>query len=133
MRLVALRPEECTGCRVCELSCALRNYSENNPAKAALRVRGLFPAPGHYQLRTCDQCGECAEVCPTGAIYRRADGTYVIEPEDCTGCVACVSACPQRVMFTYESMEVPIKCNSCGECVAYCPKKLLALDAGGGD
>lgn len=45
MKLVALKPEECTGCRTCELICALHNYQENNPAKAALRVRGLFPDP----------------------------------------------------------------------------------------
>ena len=132
MRLLALKPEECTGCRTCELVCALHNQGENNPAKAALRVHGLFPAPGHYELKICDQCGECAKVCPTEAIYRTDDGVYLIDPEQCTGCNACVEACPLGVMFTHESTEVPIKCTSCGECVALCPKQVLAMEGGQG-
>ena len=32
MRLLAVNPEECTGCRTCELVVALQNYQENNPA-----------------------------------------------------------------------------------------------------
>ncbi|MCL4370517.1 MAG: 4Fe-4S binding protein [Chloroflexi bacterium] len=128
MHLLALKPEECTGCRTCELICALHNHQENNPAKAALRVRGLFPAPGHYDLRLCDQCGECALVCPTEAIYKRDDGVYLIDESLCTGCYACVDACTKGVMYLHESTEAPIKCTACGECATYCPKKLLALD-----
>ena len=128
MQLLAVKPEECTGCRTCELICALQNYKENNPAKAALRVRGLFPAPGHYELRLCNQCGECAQVCPTGAISQRDDGTYEIDEGECIACNACVDACPNGVMFTHESMQTPIKCVNCGECVTYCPKGVLALD-----
>src|SRR5674536_125635 len=78
-----------------ELVCALQNYQENNPAKAAMRIRGLFPAPGHYELHLCTQCGECAQVCPTGAIYQREDGAYIIDANECTGCYACVDACPE--------------------------------------
>ncbi len=133
MRLVALRPEDCTGCRACELICALHNYHENNPAKAALRVRGRFPSPGHYQLQICDQCGECAQVCPVGAIYRREDGAYLIDPAECTGCLACLTACPRGVLFTHDSLVAPVKCNGCGECVTYCPRKLLALSREAGN
>ena len=129
MRLLAAKPEECTGCRTCEIACALHNQGENNPAKAALRIHGLFPAPGHYELKICDQCGECAKVCPTEAIYQTDDGVYLIDPEQCTGCNACVEACPLGVMFTHESSEVPIKCTSCGECVTLCPKQLLVMDS----
>ncbi len=122
-----MKPEECTGCRTCELICAAHNFRENNPAKSALRVRGLFPVPGHYELRICDQCGDCARACPADAIYRREDGVYLIDEELCSGCNACVDACPYGAMFTYESSAVPIKCNACGECVTYCAKQVLAL------
>jgi aldehyde:ferredoxin oxidoreductase len=130
MHLLALKPEECTGCRTCELVCALHNEGETNPAKAALRVRGLFPAPGHYELRMCDQCGDCAQVCPTGAIYRTDDGVYLIDAAQCDGCGVCIGACSRGAMFTHDSTQVPIKCNSCGQCVTYCPKTLLAMDGG---
>ncbi len=131
MKLEAVQLAECTGCRVCELVCALRNFDENNPAKAALRVRGQFPAPGHYSLRLCNQCGECATYCPIGAIYQREDGVYLIDETACNGCLGCVGACPDEALFWHESLEAPIKCTSCGECVTFCPKQVLAMQAAG--
>ena len=59
--------ELCSGCNTCRLVCALANFKEINPAKAALGIVGHFPGPGTYEIQFCDQCGACAEACPTGA------------------------------------------------------------------
>lgn len=117
--------ERCSGCRVCELVCGWRLFGENNPKKSALRVTGEFPAPGRYTVVTCDQCGECAEACPVGAIALGAAGAYHLDAELCTGCLACVEACPRGALFTHPDVAQPIKCILCGECIEFCPREAL--------
>ena len=78
--------------------CALENFREVNPAKAALRIEGRFPAPGDYRIHLCDQCGVCAEVCPVEAIELKGDA-YIIDPAECTACMQCVEECPHDVLL----------------------------------
>jgi Fe-S-cluster-containing hydrogenase component 2 len=114
----------CSGCRVCEAACAMAVFGEENPKKAALKVRGHFPAPGTYDVAVCDQCGECAEACPVEAI-KKVDGHYEVNTEECTGCLLCVEACPRGVMFTHRDHEAPFKCTLCGTCIEFCPRGAL--------
>lgn len=116
--------ELCSGCNTCRLACALANFKEVNPAKAALSIIGHFPGPGTYEIKFCDQCGACADECPVGAIEGE-NGTYLIDPETCIGCSACVDACPQGVITLHSDSEVPIKCTACGECAEICPRDAI--------
>lgn len=122
-RLYALH-ENCSGCRICLMVCALENFREVSPSKAALRIQGLFPGPGTYRIHLCDQCGACAEVCPAEAITFE-DGAYKINPDECTGCMLCVEACPHDVMCTHPRLDTPFKCTLCGACVDACPRGAL--------
>jgi len=101
-------------------------FKENNPKKAALRVQGKFPAPGAYKVRFCTQCGECARVCPVGAIEEKK-GIYRINSEKCTGCWTCVQACPEEAIFLHKDSTVPIKCVWCGACMEICPRRVIRL------
>lgn len=121
---LAVREKACSGCRTCEVACALKNFAENNPKKSALRITGEFPTPGRYQIAYCSQCGTCAEVCPTGAISL-IDGAYIIDQDTCIGCYVCVEACPNKAMFIHKDEKVPIKCTNCGACVQYCPREAV--------
>ncbi len=125
MELKAIH-ENCSGCGICLMVCALENFREVNPSKAALRIEGRFPAPGDYRIHLCDQCGQCAEACPVEAIHLE-NGIYIIHEEECTGCMICVEECPNGVLFEHKSMEMPIKCTLCGECVDACPRDALQL------
>ena len=48
-----------------------------------------------YDEARCTLCGECARVCPTGAILASDSGTLTFGEVLCTVCGACVSVCRQ--------------------------------------
>ena len=122
---LTVNEDNCSGCRTCELACALENSRENNPRLARLRIRGTFPAPGKYSITYCDQCGDCAEVCPVEAIRKQEDGHYQLFEDECIGCLTCVETCPRDAIFTHVSREIPLKCTNCGLCVDYCPRNAI--------
>jgi len=115
---------KCSGCRTCQLACSLVNFKANNPSKSALRIDGEFPNPGRYNVRVCNQCGVCAEVCPVDAI-KKEEGKYLINEDKCIGCMACVKACPNDVIMQHEDYDKPFKCINCGACVEICPREAL--------
>jgi len=80
-----------------------------------------------------------------GAVYKRPDGIVIIDPEKSKGQKAIVDACPIKVIFWNEELEIPQKCTMCAEllddpeylaylgdrslvkprCVEACPNKAL--------
>ena len=70
-----------------------------------------------------------------GAVYRREDGIVLIDPEKAKGQKQIVNACPYRVIFWNEELQLPQKCTMCahmldaGEkeprCVEACPTTAL--------
>lgn len=109
----------CSGCRLCLQVCAIAHYKEINPKKAALRVVAHFPEPGFFEPIICDQCGDCAEVCPVEAITM-VDGHWYLDPEECTECGICVDECPYDVLLLHRESDIPIKCDNCLECTKVC-------------
>jgi molybdopterin-containing oxidoreductase family iron-sulfur binding subunit len=49
----------------------------------------------------CQHCAHppCADVCPTQATFRRADGIVLVDRHVCIGCRYCVMACPFSARF----------------------------------
>jgi len=46
----------------------------------------------------CQHCEHppCADVCPTGASFKRADGIVLVDKHICIGCRYCMMACPYK-------------------------------------
>ncbi len=46
----------------------------------------------------CQHCetAPCADVCPTGASFRREDGVVLVDKHICIGCRYCMMACPYK-------------------------------------
>ncbi len=86
-----------------------------------------------YRPHLCMHCDEapCIPACERNAIYKRHDGTVIIDPEKCAGHGNCIDACPYDVIYFNESLHIAQKCTSCAHlldngwseprCVDACP------------
>ena len=124
-------PEQCSGCRICELVCAIKHFGVNNPKKSAIKVLTIYPHPVVRMPIVCSQCKvlTCAQVCPVDAL-RRSNGVVQLDKENCISCYKCVDACPFGAIYVHEDCDLPIICDICGgdpECVKKCPTGALRL------
>ena len=124
-------PENCIGCKSCELACSLATSDELNQSKSRITmmtfVEGKYPLSYNVPL-TCKQCADapCLRSCPVSAISRLRNEmkTVVIDHESCIKCGKCVAACPFGAMLFDSETREPFKCELCGgqpACASICP------------
>ncbi len=56
----------------------------------------------------CQHCAHppCADVCPTGASFKRPDGIVLVDRHRCIGCRYCMMACPYKARsFVHREVE----------------------------
>ncbi len=128
---LAVIPELCSGCKLCELVCAIQHFEVNNPKKSAIRVMVTYPHPVIHMPIVCSQCKVpiCADACPVQAL-KRVDDVVELDKDICISCMKCVEACPFGAMYIHSDVDNPIKCDLCGgdpQCVAVCPKNVIRL------
>lgn len=78
---------------------AVRHFREEFEAHIYQRrcPAGVCPALVHYRIlaEECTGCGECALVCPSGAIVGEPERPYAIVDAQCLRCGLCPMECPQ--------------------------------------
>jgi len=83
----------------------------------------------------CQHCEypPCADVCPTGASFRRADGIVLVDKHICIGCRYCMLACPYKARsFGYEDITDQKSYSPRGKgTVQACTLCVHRVDAGG--
>lgn len=127
MKILATRPERCTGCGECELACSRTWFKVDDREKSRIRISPPAVAGGSYQITVCNQNGACMDVCPVNALTRGKNGVVQLNKKLCVGCLACVGFCPNQAMFYHAEFVEPFKCVACGVCVDACPEDALYI------
>lgn len=68
---VSVKPEKCTGCRVCQLECSFRNNKIFNPAQAHIEIMETPSNTLSYTIEytpECTDCLTCVKACAFGAL-----------------------------------------------------------------
>jgi Fe-S-cluster-containing dehydrogenase component/formate-dependent nitrite reductase membrane component NrfD len=129
----------CIGCHACTVACK----EENRVPLGAFRTwvkyieRGVFPNTRRYfSVLRCNHCdaAPCVTICPTVALYRRADGIVDFDGARCIGCKSCMQACPYDALYIDPDTLTAAKCNYCAHrvevglepaCVIVCPEQAI--------
>jgi molybdopterin-containing oxidoreductase family iron-sulfur binding subunit len=104
-----------SGCDHCVSACVEENglRGHDRPATDAQWIRKVEirnPETGESRSLPvmCQHCADppCADVCPTGASFKRADGIVLVDRHICIGCRYCMMACPYKARsFVHEELE----------------------------
>ncbi|MEX1037779.1 MAG: 4Fe-4S dicluster domain-containing protein [Acidimicrobiia bacterium] len=127
--------DRCIGCHACTAICKAENHVPLGVFRDWVEEHelGTFPdARPVFLPKLCNHCDDpgCMRACPTGAIFRRADGIVDINHDICIGCRACNQACPYGSTFMDPVRGTADKCNFCSHridqglnpaCVDVCP------------
>jgi Fe-S-cluster-containing dehydrogenase component len=138
----------CNGCYNCQVACKDEHVANDwSPIakpqpdtgqfwnKIDDMVRGQVPKVKVTYLHSiCQHCDDapCIPACNADAIYQRADGAVVIDPDKCRGNQLCMEACPyENVIYFNDSLNIAQKCTFCAHllddgwteprCVDACP------------
>jgi molybdopterin-containing oxidoreductase family iron-sulfur binding subunit len=96
------------GCTRCVDACAADHgwTAGGPPGRAPQWIRTITAADPETGRASqlplmCQHCARppCADVCPTSATFRRADGVVLVDRHRCIGCRYCVMACPFGARF----------------------------------
>jgi anaerobic carbon-monoxide dehydrogenase iron sulfur subunit len=128
--LIEVHPDNCRGCRLCEMACSFRHEQECSTAKSRIRIlkdsAWAFDCP-----LLCIHCAEapCIVSCPSEALSRNGiTGAVAVDAESCVGCGECITACPLHALYLNGETGTVFKCDLCGgdpECVKWCSHNAL--------
>ncbi len=150
-RFVIVDVAQCEGCNNCLLACKDEHegnmwagYTLPQPRHGGSWIdihpkeRGQFPLIDvAYLPIMCMHCREARCMTASGAVYRRADGIVIIDPDKARGNKDLVNACPYNRINWNESQNVPQKCTLCAHllddgwkqprCMQACPTGALTI------
>jgi Fe-S-cluster-containing dehydrogenase component len=138
---MVLDTAKCVGCMDCVVACKTENGVPIGFDRdwLAYDARGKFPTV-QLELRSerCNHCARppCVDCCPCGASHvHDLGGVVLVHHEKCSGCKACIAACPYDARFIHPEGYAD-KCTFCihrveqglePACVAVCPTRCMSF------
>ncbi len=116
---ITIDEKACWGCKTCELACKQEMQSADGIRLILVTEDGPRIENGKpvfiYRVHMCRHCDDppCADTCPEDAISKRDDGIVVLDDTLCSGCQACISACPYDAIDFDADRSIAQKCNLC--------------------
>ena len=137
---MAVDTVRCVGCSACTLNCKAENAVPDGAFRCSVttETRGTYPALAmEIRSERCNHCTDapCVNNCPTGASYYGKGDVVLVDRNLCTGCKACVAACPYEARYIHEDGYAD-KCTFCVHrvergllpaCVTNCPTTALTF------
>jgi len=131
--------DRCIGCHACTVACKEEHQVPLGVFRTWVKhiEKGEFPHTSrHFGVMRCNHCDDspCTEICPTSALYRRADGIVDFDNRRCIGCKGCMQACPYDALYIDPNNNTAAKCNFCAHrvemslepaCVIVCPTQAI--------
>jgi len=131
--------DRCIGCHACTVACKEEHQVPVGVFRTWVKYveKGQFPNTSrHFGVMRCNHCDDspCTVICPTSALYRRADGIVDFDNRRCIGCKACMQACPYDALYIDPHCNTAAKCNFCAHrvevslepaCVIVCPTQAI--------
>ena len=129
----------CIGCHACTVACKSEHDIPIGVNRTHVKYieKGQFPnSTREFSVHRCNHCEDapCVEICPTTALYDRADGIVDFDSERCIGCKSCMQACPYDALYIDPDTHTAAKCNYCAHkvdygyepaCVVVCPVEAI--------
>src|SRR5215468_3973477 len=130
---------KCIGCHACSTACKSENEVPLGVNRTWVKYveKGRFPHTRRYfQVTRCNHCAKppCVPICPTTAMFQRADGIVEFDSQRCIGCKACLQACPYDAIYVDPDSGTAAKCHFCAHrveqklepaCVIVCPVQAI--------
>ena len=129
----------CIGCHACTVACKSEHDVPIGVNRTHVKYieKGEFPkSTREFSVHRCNHCADapCVEICPTTALYTRADGIVDFDNDRCIGCKSCMQACPYDALYIDPETNTAAKCNYCAHkidggyepaCVIVCPVEAI--------
>jgi len=138
MKRIFVDVERCTGCKTCEIVCAIKHSKTKNILEVIKEEPNPYPRVKVIKTETwniplmCRHCPypACEKACISGAIRKNEEGFISIDKNKCVHCYSCIMACSYGVIKMDKEGNVAIKCDLCRDeeippCVRSCPTKAL--------
>lgn len=151
MKTMLVDLSRCNGCYNCQIACKDEHVDNDWTPIAkpqpdtghfwmhvANIERGVYPrVKVAYLPKPCMMCTDpsCMKASKGDAVYKRNDGLVIIDPIKSKGQKQIVEACPYRVIYWNEALNIPQKCTFCAHlldqgwkeprCVESCPTDAL--------